>query len=85
MDVKGFADFLTSTDHTERAARAFGQEGPLPLNFYSIVIAYNGRASSVLVSGTDIVRPTVQSKPEAGSTAPNWGPCAALDYELEMV
>ncbi len=84
MEVKRFVDFLSSTDHAERAGRAFGHNG-LPLDFYHLPIAYNGRASFVVVSGTEIVRPTVQSRPEGESETPNWGPCAALDFELEMV
>jgi fumarylacetoacetase len=84
MKVEGFVDFLTSVDHAERAGRAFG-EGELPLNFFHLPTAYHGRASTVVVSGTDIVRPWVQTRPAAGVTTPNWGPCKALDYELEMV
>jgi fumarylacetoacetase len=84
MQVSGFVDFLTSTDHAERAGRAFGQ-GDLPLNFYHLPTAYNGRASTVVVSGTEIVRPWVQSRPEKAIKAPKWSPCQAMDYELEMV
>jgi fumarylacetoacetase len=84
MKVEGFVDFLTSVDHAERAGRAFG-EGELPLNFFHLPTAYHGRASTVVVSGTDIVRPWVQTRPAAGVTTPNWGPSKALDYELEMV
>jgi len=84
MQVSGFVDFLTSTDHAERAGRAFGH-GDLPLNFYHLPTAYNGRASTVVVSGTEIVRPWVQSRPEKDSKTPKWSPSQALDYELEMV
>jgi fumarylacetoacetase len=84
MKIGGFVDFLTSKDHAERAGRCFGYTGPMPLNFFHLPIAYNGRASSVVVSGTEITRPWVQSAPQNGTT-PGWGPCQALDYELEMV
>jgi len=83
MKIGGFVDFLTSRDHGERAGRAFGHG--LPLNFFHLPTVYNGRASSVIVSGTDVVRPWVQSNPPSGSDTPEWGPCRALDYELEMV
>lgn len=84
MKVEGFVDFLTSIDHAERASRAFGVAN-LPLNLFHLPTAYNGRASTVIVSGTDVVRPWVQSRPAAGVTTPNWAPSRALDYELEMV
>ena len=48
-----------------------------------IPIGYNGRASSVVVSGTDVVRPNGQTKaPDAA--APSFGPCKRLDIELEL-
>src|SRR5262249_15084218 len=46
-------------------------------------VAYHGRASSIVVSGTDIRRPCGQSKPES-APAPLFGPSRSLDFELEV-
>jgi fumarylacetoacetase len=58
-------------------------DAPLTPNFQWLPIAYHGRASSVVVSGTPFKRPMGQSLPPGGS-APVYGPCARLDYELEL-
>jgi fumarylacetoacetase len=52
-------------------------------NWVHLPVAYHGRASSVVVSGTDVVRPRGQTKPE-GASEPIFGPSRALDFELEM-
>jgi fumarylacetoacetase len=60
-----------------------GAENALPPNWLHIPIGYNGRASSVVVSGTHITRPNGQTKaPDA--EMPSFGPCKRLDIELEM-
>ena len=60
-----------------------GPENALPPNWLSIPIGYNGRASSVVVSGTDIHRPWGQLKaPDAD--LPVFAPCKRFDIELEM-
>jgi fumarylacetoacetase len=56
---------------------------PLSPNFQWLPIAYHGRASSVVVSGTDFHRPMGQAL-APGAAAPVYGPCARLDFELEM-
>ncbi|RDX68434.1 Fumarylacetoacetase, partial [Mucuna pruriens] len=50
---------------------------------YRLPIAYHGRASSIVISGTDIVRPRGQAHP-TGSSTPYFGPSLKLDFELEM-
>ncbi|CAN5647373.1 hypothetical protein BH23PSE1_BH23PSE1_05190 [soil metagenome] len=61
-----------------------GPENALPPNWLHIPIGYNGRASTVVASGTDIRRPLGQTKaPDA--QAPSFGPSERLDIELEMV
>ena len=56
---------------------------PLTPNFQWLPIAYHGRASSVVISGTDFHRPHGQAMPP-GAAAPVYTPCTRLDYELEM-
>lgn len=51
-------------------------------NWLHLPVGYHGRASSVVVSGTDIRRPSGQLKPD--DSAPIYGPCRLLDYELEF-
>ena len=60
-----------------------GAENALPPNWLHIPIGYNGRASSVVVSGTDIRRPWGQLKaPDAAQ--PEFAPCRRFDFELEL-
>ena len=55
----------------------------LPPNWLHIPIGYNGRASTVVVSGTDVRRPLGQTRaPDASE--PTFGPSRRLDIELEM-
>jgi fumarylacetoacetase len=61
----------------------FRPEDPLTPNFQWIPIAYHGRASSVVISGTPFHRPMGQAMP-AGAQAPVYGASLRLDYELEM-
>lgn len=58
-------------------------ESALPANWLHIPIGYNHRASSVVVSGTDIVRPNGQTKVPTAEV-PSISPCKRLDIELEM-
>jgi fumarylacetoacetase len=80
--IGGYTDFLTSRHHTERHGRFKGLKDPLPPAFMSLPIAYNGRVSSMRVSGTDVVRPHGQFKDAAGRVV--YGPAVAMDFELEM-
>ncbi len=82
--VAEYTDFYASKDHATNVGTMFrGAENALPPNWLSIPIGYNGRASSVVVSGTDITRPYGQLKaPDAD--LPHFGPCARFDIELEL-
>ena len=60
-----------------------GAENALPPNWLHIPIGYNGRASTVVVSGTDIKRPLGQTKAPTAQV-PSFKACARLDIELEM-
>jgi fumarylacetoacetase len=63
--------------------RLFRPDNPLLPNYKYVPIGYHGRASSIVVSGTAVHRPTGQSK-DAAAEAPIFGPSRSLDYELEI-
>jgi fumarylacetoacetase len=82
--VAGFTDFYAGRHHAFNVGTMFrGAENALPPNWLSIPIGYNGRASTVVVSGTAVRRPLGQTKPP-GAELPVFGPCKRLDIELEM-
>lgn len=81
-DIGDFSDFLTSLHHTERHGRFKGLADPLPAAFKSLPIAYHGRASSVRVSGAEVIRPHGQYKDAEGKIV--FGPAPMLDFELEL-
>ncbi|UWR23034.1 fumarylacetoacetase [Sulfitobacter sp. S190] len=82
--VAEFTDFYAGRHHAENVGTMFrGADNALPANWLHIPIGYNGRASTVVVSGTDILRPNGQTRaPDAEK--PSFGPCARLDFELEL-
>lgn len=83
VEIPDYTDFYTSIYHATNIGKLFRPDNPLLPNFKWIPIGYHGRASSVVVSGTEIVRPRGQTKaPEA--QAPVFGPCKRLDYEVEL-
>jgi len=82
--VAGFTDFYSSKEHATNVGTMFRDKtNPLLPNWLHIPIGYNGRASTVVVSGTPIRRPRGQLKPLMAEL-PNFGPCKRLDFELEM-
>lgn len=84
IKVDGYTDFYSSKEHATNVGIMFrGKDNALQPNWLHIPIAYNGRASTVVVSGTPIVRPQGQLKPPSAD-APSFGPCRRLDFELEM-
>ena len=81
--VSEYTDFYAGRQHAENMGSILRGGPELPANWLHIPIGYNGRASSVVVSGTPIRRPLGQTKaPDA--EAPSFGPCKRLDIELEM-
>jgi len=82
--VTEFTDFYAGKHHATNIGTMFrGAENALPPNWLHIPIGYNGRASTVVVSGTPIIRPNGQTKaPDAD--LPSFGPSKRLDIELEM-
>ncbi|MEQ8653554.1 MAG: fumarylacetoacetase [Kiloniellales bacterium] len=84
FEVRGYTDFYAGRQHAFNVGSLFrGPENALPPNWPHIPIGYNGRASTVVVSGTRIKRPLGQTKPP-GADAPLFGPCKRLDIELEF-
>lgn len=82
--VAEFTDFYASRNHATNVGTIFrGAENALPPNWLHIPIGYNGRASSVVVSGTDVRRPWGQLKGPKDD-APRFVPCKRFDLELEM-
>jgi fumarylacetoacetase len=81
--VSEYTDFYAGRQHAENMGAILRGSPDLPANWLHIPIGYNGRASSVVVSGTEITRPNGQSKaPDADM--PSFGPSKRLDIELEM-
>jgi len=81
-EIGDYTDFYASIDHATRVGKLFRPDNPLLLNYKYIPIGYHGRASSIVVSGSEIHRPCGQTKPTEGE--PVFGPTRALDYELEV-
>jgi fumarylacetoacetase len=82
--VRSFTDFYASKEHATNVGAMFRDPAnALMPNWLHMPVGYNGRASTVVVSGTDICRPLGQTKP-ANAEAPVFGPCRRLDFELEV-
>jgi fumarylacetoacetase len=82
--VAGYTDFYSSKEHATNVGVMFrGKDNALQPNWLHMPIGYNGRASTVVVSGTPVRRPRGQLKPPTADT-PSFGPCKRLDFELEM-
>ncbi len=82
--VAGYTDFYSSKEHATNVGVMFrGKDNALQPNWLHMPIAYNGRASTVVVSGTKVRRPRGQLKPPSAEL-PSFGPCKRLDFELEM-
>jgi fumarylacetoacetase len=81
--VGNYTDFYASMHHAENVGRLFRPDQPLLPNYKWLPIGYHGRASSLVVSGTEIRRPSGQFR-LSGQDAPEFLPTAQLDYELEV-
>ncbi|MEH2565112.1 fumarylacetoacetase [Bradyrhizobium sp. AZCC 2289] len=82
--VAGYTDFYSSKEHATNVGVMFrGKDNALQPNWLHMPIGYNGRASTVVVSGTSVRRPRGQLKPPTAD-APSFGACKRLDFELEM-
>jgi fumarylacetoacetase len=80
-DIPDYTDFFASLQHAFNAGSLFRPGNPLSPNYKWIPIAYHGRASSIVLSGTPVRRPYGQS---LLNDAPVYAPSQMLDYELEL-
>ncbi len=82
--ISEYTDFYAGKHHAMNVGTMLrGAENALPPNWLHIPVGYNGRASSVVVSGTEVQRPLGQIKP-ADQAAPTFGPSQRFDFELEL-
>jgi fumarylacetoacetase len=82
-DIGDYTDFYASVHHATNVGSMFRPDNPLLPNYKWVPIGYHGRASSILPSGSPVLRPSGQSKaPDAES--PSFGPSRSLDYEMEL-
>ncbi|KAI3920502.1 hypothetical protein MKX01_000841 [Papaver californicum] len=82
--IGDYTDFFSSMHHAKNCGTIFrGPESPIVPQWFHLPIAYHGRASSIVISGTDIIRPRGQGHPTPNSP-PYFGPSRKLDFELEM-
>jgi len=86
FEVADYADFSSSLEHAENMGRLFRPDGADALhpNWRWLPIAYHGRAGTVVVSGTDVVRPCGELRPATEGEAPVYAPTRRLDIELEL-
>jgi len=82
--VADYVDFYASEHHASNLGRLFrpGAE-PLMPNWKYLPVGYHGRAGTVVVSGTNVIRPSGQRK-APGDPAPVFGPSVRLDIEAEV-
>ena len=80
--VGDYTDFFAGIHHARKGGQ-ISTENPLMPNYKYVPVAYHSRASSVRPSGEAVRRPNGQRKPPDQS-APDFGPCRNLDYELEL-
>lgn len=78
FEIGDYTDFYASIHHATRVGKLFRPDMPLPPNYAHVPIAYHGRASSIVVSGTPVKRPSGQLREGV------FGPAESLDYELEL-
>jgi fumarylacetoacetase len=83
VEIGDFTDFYASVHHATNVGRLFRPENPLLPNYKYVPVAYHGRASSVVVSGTAIRRPRGQIQNQSDQ-APSFRPSDRLDYEAEV-
>ncbi|NBA95019.1 fumarylacetoacetase [Pseudomonas sp. R5(2019)] len=81
--IGDYTDFYVGIEHAKNVGKLFRPDNPLLPNYKYVPIGYHGRASTIRASGADVRRPKGQTLP-VGQTEPSFGPCARLDYELEL-
>ncbi len=81
--IGDYTDFYCSIYHATNVGSMFRPDNPLLPNYKYVPIGYHGRASSIVISGTDIKRPHGQNRSDADAP-PVFIPCKNLDYEMEV-
>lgn len=81
--IGDYTDFYCSIFHASNVGAMFRPDNPLLANYKFIPIGYHGRASSVVISGTEITRPKGQIRSDA-EKPPEYAACKNLDYEMEV-
>lgn len=85
IDIGDYTDFYSSREHATNVGTMFRDpDNALLPNWLHLPVGYHGRASSIVVSGTPIHRPSGQFRPQPGAAQPGFGPSQRLDFELEM-
>ncbi|MEZ5424883.1 MAG: fumarylacetoacetase [Pyrinomonadaceae bacterium] len=82
-EIRDYTDFYCSIYHATNVGKLFRPDNPLMPNYKWIPIGYHGRASSIVVSGTDVIRPKGQNHSKEDAP-PVYIPSKALDYEMEV-
>ncbi|WP_200300654.1 fumarylacetoacetase [Streptomyces adelaidensis] len=85
FEVADYVDFYASENHARNVGKIFRPDSPDPLtpNWKHLPIGYHGRSGTVVVSGTEVVRPAGQRKAPT-DPAPVFGPSTRLDIEAEV-
>jgi fumarylacetoacetase len=83
FEIPDYTDFFASIHHASNVGNLFRTDKPLTPNYKWMPIAYHGRASSIVLSGTPVHRPSGQIMLGSGD-APVYAPTRMLDYELEL-
>ncbi|HUZ49427.1 MAG TPA: fumarylacetoacetase [Candidatus Dormibacteraeota bacterium] len=84
VEIGDYVDFYSSIEHATNLGRMFRPDGDaLMPNWRHLPIGYHGRASTIVIDGTPIVRPSGQRKPPQAAL-PAFGPSTRLDIELEV-
>src|SRR5215472_9902065 len=83
VKIGNYTDFFASIFHATNAGKLFRPDNPLMPNYKYVPVAYHSRASSVVVSGAPVQRPSGQSK-GPNEAAPVFRASRGLDYELEL-
>jgi fumarylacetoacetase len=85
IKIGDYTDFYSSKEHATNVGALFRDPANALLpNWKHLPVAYHGRASSIVVSGTPLIRPQGQFKRNKDDIMPTFGPTQALDYELEL-
>ncbi len=82
--IGDYTDFYASIFHATNVGSMFRPESPLFPNYAWLPVAYHGRSSSIVPSGTPIRRPVGQAAPSVQGTPPGFRASNQLDYELEL-